>query len=228
MAGLERANAVSVERERIARDLHDEVGATLTAVATRLELAGRGAEPGPAAEVRRAQELLQGAARTMSDIIWSTDPRQDTLEATVAYLSQYAADFLEAGGLQYDLVLPSEVPRQPLPAALRHDLLLVVKEALNNVLRHARAVRVRMSWAFAPGELALCLEDDGGGLGAGPGHRNGNGIANMRRRVETHRGTFEIEARDGQGTRVCVHLPLSRGGSVAVAVRVPHGGPTDP
>lgn len=228
LAALERASAVSVERERIARDLHDEVGATLTAVSARLELARRGTTQGVAGEVQQAQNLLEGAARTMSEIIWSADPRQDTLEATVAYLLHYAADWLEGAGLRCELVLPQAMPDVPLPAALRHDLLLVVKEALNNVVKHAGATRVRMSVEFERGRFVVRIEDNGSGWPTGMRHRNrsGHGVSNMRRRIEAHGGTFRIGPGAGQGTQVSFEVPLRvtrRGERNALAEGEPGG-----
>lgn len=212
---LEREGAVATERARIARDLHDEAGASLTAATTRLELAKRSSSDAVAAQLALAQAALMEAQWTMGEIIWSADPRHDTLSATWEYVGRLADELLEPAGVRCRLVQPERVPRLTLSATLRHDLVLTLKEALHNVVRHAGATTVHMLLRVEAGLLVLTVEDDGRGLPV-ESASGGNGLANMRRRVETHDGRFAVTRMGERGTRVCLEIPLPgwpRGGA---------------
>jgi ligand-binding sensor domain-containing protein/signal transduction histidine kinase len=204
---LERQGAVAAERARIARDLHDEAGASLTAAATRLELAKRSVTDPVAAQLTQAQAALMEAQWTMGEIIWSADPRHDTLTATWEYVGRLADELLEPAGVRCRLVQPEWVPRLTLSATLRHDLVLTLKEALHNVVRHAGATAVQVALGVETGQLVLTVEDDGRGLPA-ESASGGNGLANMRRRVENHGGRFAVTRRGERGTRVRLEIPL--------------------
>jgi signal transduction histidine kinase len=207
---LERENALAAERSRIAKDLHDVVGANLTAIATHLELARQTATPAaPCAPIDRARAVVAETARTMSEIIWSTDPRQDTLEATANYLCRYADDFLEPAGIRCRFELPPLLPPLTLAAQLRHQLLLTAREALTNVVKHAHATEVRLRFAFESGRLKLEISDNGRGLPATPSPGEGNGLSNMRRRIESVGGQVAIERPTGGGWEVKIELPLA-------------------
>jgi ligand-binding sensor domain-containing protein/signal transduction histidine kinase len=205
---LERENALARERARIAKDLHDIVGANLTAVATHLELARRsGGQTTSPATIEHARAVVEETARTMSEIIWSTDPRQDTLEATVNYLCRYAEDFLEPAGIRCWFDLPPVLPRVAMAAALRHELLLTAREALTNIVKHAGASEVRLRLTLGPGALRLEIGDNGRGGRAETGPGEGHGLANMSRRMESVGGRLMIEAPAGGGWRVKLEVP---------------------
>ncbi len=213
MARLERQRAVEVERTRIARDLHDEMGARLTQISL---LSARAIEASatphaanePLAKVQRAAHAL---ASTLDEIVWATSPQHDTVAAFADHLSHYAVEALASGGVRCRLEIPTLLPAAELSSGHRFRLMMVVKEALTNVLRHAGAAEVRIRLALAGETLAVTLRDDGCGLGE-PGKAGRNGIGNMHERMREIGGTCEIAPAPGGGTTVELRLPLTEAG----------------
>ncbi len=209
LARLERQRAVEVERTRIARDLHDEMGARLTQISL---LSARAIEASatphaanePLAKVQRAAHAL---ASTLDEIVWATSPQHDTVAAFADHLSNYAVEALASGGVRCRLEIPTLLPAAGLSSGSRFRLMMVVKEALTNVLRHAAAKEVKIRLALAGETLAVTLRDDGVGFGE-PGKAGRNGIGNMQARMREIGGTCEIVSTLGGGTTVELRLPL--------------------
>ena len=205
---LERAHALEQERSRIARDLHDEVGAGLTQIAMQVEKIRSSidgvAEP---ATVGLTDAVWRNAAdlvRSVDAIVWAVNPEQDTLDRFVAYLVQSTEEFLEAAGLSMRFDVPQGVPATPLDGTVRHRLLLAVREALHNAVKHSACDRVTLAVQIERGTLAITVNDDGRGFDtgrppAGPGH---DGLANMCLRMEEIGGSCTIDSRPGKGTTV--------------------------
>ncbi len=209
MARLERQRAIEVERTRIARDLHDEMGARLTQIsllsARALEAnAAQASAVEPLAQVQRAAHAL---ASTLDEIVWATSPQHDTVAAFGDHLSHYAVEALASGGVRCRLEVPTLLPAAELPSGHRFRLMMVVKEVLTNVLRHARATEVRIRLALEGATLAVTLRDDGCGF-AEPSKARRNGIGNMHERMREIGGTCEISSTVGGGTTVELRLPL--------------------
>ncbi len=142
-----QARLVELERARIARDFHDGIGSDLTHVIVLSELLkGDHAQP---KEVEANATMIGNTARKavqgLRTIIWAANPQNDTLDSLVQYISQYSYEFCEAASLPCRLDLPAEVPALPLIAEVRHNLFMVIKEALHNVVKHAHASEVRLS-----------------------------------------------------------------------------------
>lgn len=209
MARLERQRAIEVERTRIARDLHDEMGARLTQISL---LSARALEANaaqvsavePLAQVQRAAHAL---ASTLDEIVWATSPQHDTVAAFADHLSHYAVEALAAGGVRCRLEVPTLLPAAELSSGHRFRLMMVVKEVLTNVLRHARATEVKIRLALEGATLAVTLRDDGCGFGE-PGKARRNGIGNIYDRMREIGGTCEIASTLGGGTTVELRLPL--------------------
>ncbi|MHB8521978.1 MAG: sensor histidine kinase [Limisphaerales bacterium] len=203
------------ERARIARELHDDLGANLTQASHYLERARRNAAPADNLEthVRKAEAALDLTRQTMSQIIWAADPKRDNLAGLVAYLCQFAEEFLEAASVRCRLDVPDSLPPVPLSAEARHRLFLAAKEALNNSVKHARASGVSISVSVTATAFTITLEDDGCGfVPAAPNPTTlavGNGLCNVRQHVESLGGRFGLESQPGMGTRVIIEVPCS-------------------
>ena len=215
---LERERAVERERTRIAQDLHDDLGASLTRLnlMTQASVHAAGAQGIELAEIRRVTVEI---TRAMDEVVWAASPRHDTLESLVAYLARFAQDMAKAAGLRCRLEFPLEVPELALTAEFRHNLFLAAKETLHNVVRHARAREVRLRLEFEPGQhqLRLSIFDDGTGFDASvltendqprPGDPHGNGLPGLRRRLASLGGKLDIQSRPGSGTTVNFDVPL--------------------
>ena len=212
MRQLEQQAALQKERVRIARDMHDEVGAKLTRLSLLSDMASGQPEMPPAArgDVKEISDTARDTIRSFEEIVWAINPRNDTLADLAHYLCRYAEDFFEGSPVQCAFDLPPEIPPVAMPTEVRHQVFLAAKEALNNVLKHARARQVRIQVTLAGGGFEIAIEDDGSGFdSSAPAKRagGGNGLDNMRERLRSVGGRFECNSRPGQGTRIVFCMP---------------------
>jgi signal transduction histidine kinase/ligand-binding sensor domain-containing protein len=214
---LERQHAVERERARIAQDIHDDLGASLTCI-TMLSQSAR-EEPQNPGEIASNLNRIYGTAReltrSMDEIVWAVNPRHDTLDSLASYLSRFAQEFLQTANIRCRLDVPVQFPPLPLTAEVRHNLFLALKEALHNVVKHAAALEVRVSLLLQAAVLTLTIEDDGRGFDVNahldPNRvAEGDGLANMRRRLAEVGGVCEIISSPGQGTKVKFTATLNR------------------
>ena len=165
LAGLELEARIEKDRARIARDMHDELGASLTRIALMSDLAaiepeGDGSAAGCFGEIAKAARSVSG---TLDQIVWTVNPRNDTVERLVGYLGEFAADYLEAAGIPLKMELPLGPPATPVASGRLHQVLLGVKEALNNIAKYAGARNVTFRVAYEGGELRIVVADNGCG-----------------------------------------------------------------
>lgn len=206
---IEREQAVSRERSRIARDIHDDIGANLTQIAMLSELAQTDFEQPLEARghIDRIFTTAHTLARSLDEIVWAVNPANDSLESFLTYICKFTQDYARTAGLRCRLHVPDMLPAQPLSSTVRHHLYLTVKEALHNVAKYARATEVRVHLRYAGGALELAVEDNGVGFDPG-GIEPGDGLVNMRRRIEQCGGRFELESTPGAGTAIRFSVPV--------------------
>jgi signal transduction histidine kinase len=217
---LERQQAIERERARIAKDIHDDLGASLTRI-TMLSQSVRGEveESAPAAEdLDRIYSTARELTRAMDEIVWAVNPQHDTLDSLATYLGRFAQDFLMAAHVRCRLDVPMHLPVWPLTAETRHNLFLAFKEALHNIVKHAAAAEVRVSLTIERQVFTLCIEDQGCGFApqtagkeAAPDPARlatGNGLSNMQQRLAEIGGRCEIQSAPGQGTKVAFIVPV--------------------
>ena len=214
---LERQRAVERDRARIAKDIHDDLGAGLTQITLLSELARHDA---PEAEAHLSQicGTARELTRAMDEIVWAVNPQNDTLESLITYATKFAQDFLGVARVRCRLELPARLPAVPLAAEVRHNLFLALREAFNNVVKHARATEVWLRLRLDEGSFTLVIEDNGKGLGATPSaaaqdgrSASGHGLGNLQGRLDAIGGSVRWESLPGQGTRVefTIQLPTS-------------------
>jgi signal transduction histidine kinase len=210
---LDRARALELERTRIARDIHDDLGANLTQIALLSELAQTDLEQ-PAQARSHLKQIFTTAgmvARQLDEIVWAITPANDTLEQFASYVCKYAQDNLRVAGIRCRLEVPESLPVYSMTSVERHDLFLAAKEALHNVVKHAHADQVWLRLTVQGSALVLVIEDNGKGIGErAVGVASGHGLANMRNRLKYVGGTFEQKSEVGLGTSVRLVLPLNR------------------
>lgn len=215
---LRRALELERVRTRIATDLHDDIGSSLSRVAMLSEvvkLQTGGADGQASALLTEIADSARGLLDSMSDIVWSIDPKRDDLHNVVVRVRQFASELLEARGIRWDLRVSPEVERLKLHPEQRRHLYLIYKEALNNVVRHGGDVTtVALSVEVSGGQLLGEVSDDGRGFVPRPegerqsSGRGGNGLPNMRARAEQLGGRLDVESAPGAGTRLRLRLPL--------------------
>jgi len=206
----EQEAALHKERSRIARDMHDELGASLTRITLMSELAS--GEPGLPSTATDQLGAIANASRavsgTLDQIVWTVNPRNDTLERLVGYAGEFASEYLETVGIGLRLELPSDIPSRTVSSDARHQMLLLVKEALNNVAKYANARQVTMQVGFENGSTHIVIADDGSGFDPDTVSPSANGLRNMRQRIAALGGVVEIKSRPGSGTTVTFEAPL--------------------
>jgi ligand-binding sensor domain-containing protein/signal transduction histidine kinase len=212
LQALKQREALEKERSRIARDLHDQLGANLTQVALLGEMA-ESDKNSPAEIESHAQQISQTAretTRSLDEIVWAVNPSNDTLDGLINYVCKYAQEYLAVAGLRYRAEVPAQLPAITIPPEVRHNVFLAFKEAVNNVVKHAQASEARIRLRLQPDQFTLEIEDDGRGLGGGdePASSARNGLRNMRRRMEDIHGEFSIGPGTKAGTVVRLTIPF--------------------
>ena len=187
---LEKEIALEKERGRISQDLHDELGPGMTKILLLSSTAATAPDGMNAQEITTtAQEVMH----SMAGVIWLTRPENDTVRNLVAYLREYATDYLGKAGIALDIVHPRDLPDTAIEGAVRRSVFLVIKEALNNVVKHSGASRVRLVIELpSENRIVACVEDNGRGFVQEEVRRFGNGLRNMKRRMEDNGGTCSI------------------------------------
>lgn len=210
----ERQRDIERERTRIARDIHDDLGAQLTRITMLSESASEPeADPHRTAEgIRRIYETARELTSSMDEIVWAVSPRHDTLESLANYLERFAQDMLVPAGIRCRLDLPLQFPEWHLTSEVRHNVFLAFKEALHNAVKHSGASEVLIRLVMKQRSFELCVEDNGNGFEAGQKIKpiiankgrtaSGNGLENMQRRLAVIGGHCEVHSALGAGTKV--------------------------
>jgi ligand-binding sensor domain-containing protein/signal transduction histidine kinase len=218
---LERERAVERERARIAQDLHDDLGSSLTRVSLLGDLLRADKDSPAQVEVHagKISHTARQTVRSLEEIVWALRPGSDTLPSLIDYIAHVANEMFESDSVRCRMDLPHDLPAYSIPPELRHNIFLIVKEALNNSLKHSGAREVRLEVKAMHETLDLIVGDDGAGFdataarnGGGPRH---NGLGNMRRRAKAIHGDLEVRSSAATGTtvRLSVKLPCLRDNS---------------
>jgi len=215
LAALRQREALEKERARIARDIHDQVGASLTQISLLGELV-EGDKDQPAeveAHARQIEQTALDTTRALDEIVWTVNPSNDTLDGLVTYVCKYAQEYLAVAGLKYRLEVPRHLPGTPVSPEVRHNVFLAAKESITNVVRHAQATAVVIRVQVEHARFSLEIQDDGRGLaGLDPkAAQTRNGLRNMRKRMEDIGGSFSIGPAPERGALVRLTAPLRTG-----------------
>jgi len=213
---------LEIERIRasIATDLHDDIGSTLTEMALFSDVGlrelrshsgdGRISET----DVVKVSALLKEIGTTsrnlidaMNDIVWAIDPKNDSFEFLLLRMKTHAGRVLEAKDINYEITIPADIQHLRLPVAFRRRIFLVFKEALNNILRHARPTKVTLTIKKERRSLLMVIADDGAGFDPEQRHQ-GNGLRNMKERAASLNGELSIVSAPASGTTVSLRAPI--------------------
>jgi signal transduction histidine kinase/ligand-binding sensor domain-containing protein len=219
LQGLERQRAIQEDRARIARDIHDDLGAGLTQITLFSELLRRAPPDRVGEHVQQISETAHALTRAMDETVWALNPKNDTLESLISYICSFAQEYLRSANVKCRLEMPAQVPAAPVSSEIRHHLFVSTKEALNNILKHAAAAEVWLRLSVERETFSLTIEDDGQGMRAGqPGETNGsrlsggNGLNNLQTRMANVGGTCRCSAgTGGRGIRIVLEVPLEPG-----------------
>jgi signal transduction histidine kinase len=212
----ERQRALEQERSRIARDLHDNLGSSLTEISMLAETGHRSVADDPRDRFGQILNRAHVLVHTLDETVWAIDPGKDTLPALVRYLTAFAEEFVSAAGISCRVDVPAAVPDHELTADLRHDLFLATKEALNNAARHSHARQVTFQISLVSNSLEIRITDDGHGFDFATS-TPGDGLRNLRERMGVPGRRCEIGSRPGSGTTVLLAVTLPNKDSFAPA-----------
>lgn len=210
---LERARLIELERGRIARDLHDDLGSGLTDIGMTSALG-----QDPSVPVEEARDYLREISQrsnemvnALDEIVWAVNPRNDDLGSLATYLSQFAERFVRGTSLGCRFEIASDLPALPLNAEQRHSLFLAFKEALQNAVKHSAASSLLIGISLEHGLLRITVEDNGRGFQTDvPPGSGADGLRNMRERLQQLRGQCLVSSTPGKGTRVLFQIPLKQ------------------
>lgn len=205
----ERQNALEQERARIAQDLHDELGSLLT----RISLLGgllKADKDSPEQIEAHAAKISQSAdqtVRALEEIVWAVRPGSDTLQSLADYIAHFANELFDGNSTRCRLDLPNNLPAWPLPPDMRHNIFLIVKEALTNALKHSGAHEVQVQLKITGNMLEIFVQDNGKGFDPESfADERRNGLQNMRRRAEAIGGRLELRGKSGTAVKLLVDL----------------------
>lgn len=208
---IQRQNLLEKERTRIAKDMHDQLGTNVTQVGLLAELTRKnvGDPAKTAATAERISHTAFELGRTLDEIVWAVNPKNDSLNKFCDYIAVQAQELFQLTPILCRVDLPPEMPGHPLSAEVRHHLFLATKEALNNVVRHSNAGEVWVRFKLESSNFQISISDDGKGFTPEQKHSMRNGLQNMRKRLEDVDGHFTITSRPEHGTEVTLVISLN-------------------
>jgi two-component system sensor histidine kinase UhpB len=202
-----RAAEMEKMRNGIARDLHDDIGSTLTSINVLTNMALRGKEETVMREnLQKIGDRSSAIIENMGDIVWAINPRNDTMEQLLFRMKEFAVELLEPLNIRYHFEEQGDFATLKLDVRKRRDLYLLFKEALNNAAKYSNCHDLRIRFIQKQQKLLMEIIDDGTGF-VEKQVRGGNGLGNMRERAESMGAGFRIDTQPGKGTRIAVDLP---------------------
>lgn len=197
------------ERNRMAKDIHDDLGSGLSKINFLSEIISQKAIDFP--DIKASTESIKETAKkmieNMRDMIWALNPENATLANLVARMREYTTDYLEDFAIEITYSIPKNIPQTPIKSEINRALFLVVKEAVTNISKHANATKIDFKIAISENYLRVQIKDNG--CGFENQKTSGNGLKNMQSRIEEVGGRTEVDSKVGSGTRVKIEMKLT-------------------
>jgi ligand-binding sensor domain-containing protein/signal transduction histidine kinase len=207
---LARLLALERLRTRIATDLHDDIGSTVSQIAMLSEVAGRHAVKDEQIEpLSDIANLSRELVDSMSEIVWAIDPAQDRLDDLAHRMRRFASDLFDTDGVRVEFRAPGQERNPAMDANMRRQIFLIFKEALHNASRHSGCTEVEIDFRFEKGMIDLRIQDNGAGCDLAEPSR-GHGLASMQQRAKQMGGRIWLASQPGHGTTIQLHVPLAR------------------
>ena len=195
-------------RNTIAQDLHDDIGSTLSSISilSNLALKEKNADQTMSTmhEIKDSSVMLM---EKMDDIVWSINPRNDSLENLLSRIRRFATTLFEAKNIDYSIIIPDSIHELNLPIEWRQHIYLILKEAINNLVKYSEATQAGIEVGYQQGWLELELNDNGRGFDSSR-TLTGNGLLSMRHRAEEMRAELTVHSTEGQGCQVKLRLKI--------------------
>ncbi|HEX5149793.1 MAG TPA: two-component regulator propeller domain-containing protein [Parafilimonas sp.] len=208
---FERERAIETVRARISEDIHDEIGSGLTKISLMSQRIRMHLENKKEFDPELLQKLTESSKEVVTnlgEIIWTVNPKYDNLPSLLAYIRNYVSNFFEHTSVDCSIDFPVEIPADTISPDLKHNLFLVIKESLNNILKHAEATAVTVHSHLDSSTFYFEITDNGRGIDDMKGRQFGNGLLNMKNRMEAVKGKFEIQSTKNVGTKITLEATL--------------------
>lgn len=197
-------------RVKIASDLHDDVGSTLSSISIMSDLLQSQLDNSSRSEqmIRTIGANAHTMLDSMDDIIWSVNPANDKFQNLALRVREYAIPLFEMKNIRFSIDAPEEMNALQMPMDVRRNLYLIAKEAVNNLVKYSHASQADISFGYAYNALTMSVKDNGQGFDLENAKRNRNGLVNMRQRAEQIHGTLTINSEIGKGTCVTLQVKI--------------------
>lgn len=207
---LEQREVMEKERNRIARDMHDDIGSELSKISVTCENLKQqfASREEIIQDLDIIKESTSSIVNNIGNIIWALNPVNNTVDGLLGYLREYAFEYLEIHRLTLVFDLPLALSNEVISHEARTHIFMVIKEALHNIVKHAGATRVEISISIPPGKLLCSIKDNGSGIMTKKNNHFGNGLRNMQQRINETGGTLVINSDHGKGTLVKLEVPF--------------------
>jgi signal transduction histidine kinase len=184
------------ERSRISKEIHDELGSSLTSISLLTEVLKKRIDTNINPEINKISDTSADMVDKMNEIIWALNTSNDTVNSLVAYIRKFTNNFLQVANIELEFLETAIPENKALEGTVRRNIYLTVKEAVNNIVKHSGAKKVAVNVSAAHG-LHIDITDDGKGIDKGNMNSFGNGLKNMKKRMEDIGGKFSIENNNG-------------------------------
>ncbi|MGB7923329.1 MAG: two-component regulator propeller domain-containing protein [Pyrinomonadaceae bacterium] len=197
-------------RKRIATDLHDDIGSSLTQISILSEVVRQRINHDDA-KVVEPLSMIANASRelvdSMSDIVWAINPQKDHLSDLTQRMRRFASDVFTARNIEFSFHAPGTERDVPLGANVRREVFLIFKESINNMVKHSGCARAEIEFQIEEDHLRLHLSDNGKGFSTAA-ESHGHGLMSMHERTLGLRGKLEVVSQNGAGTTIMLRIPL--------------------
>jgi len=207
---LDRQLMLERERARISQDMHDDVGASLTRISMMSDLVKDRTDVGDGARqwLGQISSTSREVTEEMDQIIWALNPKNDNLEGLASYIRRFASEYLEPTPIDCVFDFPEEMPGRALSVEVRRNVYLVSREALHNVVKHSGASRVDLNLKVEDNGFKISIKDNGHGFELEKFEFPGNGLINMKKRMDDIGGEIVIKSEPGSGSEIELIISL--------------------
>ena len=195
------------ERNRISMEMHDDLGAGITTIRLYSELAKKRMGGNVIPEIEKISSSANELINNMNSLIWTMSPENDTLHNMIAYIRSYGIAYFEDAEINCQINIDENIPDTSVTGEKRRNIFLAIKEILNNIIKHSKATEVIVTLKKENNYLVLCIHDNGIGINTGDLRKFGNGLKNIKKRMEDMQLEFSIE--NNNGTLVIIKNKLN-------------------
>jgi signal transduction histidine kinase/ligand-binding sensor domain-containing protein len=205
---LRLKGALENERSRISRDLHDDLGASLTELSILSSLTAEStADPAARNSIQQISGKARHVVAALDEIVWATNPTEDSLRSLVDYLAAFAREFLESAQIPLRTQIERQIPDVAIGPRRRHNVFLATREAINNAVKHGQPTAIDLHISIEAQQLVIRIRDNGRGFHVDYA-ASGNGLTNLRTRMRECGGDCSLESAPRRGTTVTLTLPI--------------------